>query len=263
MDNIWALLINNADKLGAAIAFMIVTAVLVFYLAKIFNGMTNVIDRISERAEAQAQREDVFQTRLLDLHTKTVGNNDKLVSLLEISEKAAIERTEAQLEREKVRDARDDKQAVYIEQLNKVQQDMVAYLPVMSETKAAVDTIHATQLHTEGLVTQVGASMADTVREAAAVNLEGYKQQIRESYKEVETTVKTSFELIEGAVKKIHERLDNIPDAKELEAIASGLNTLLTVAQNTYQLVQQTQSPIPLEAVSKPKAVLENDAIGM
>src|SRR5688572_4099794 len=85
-------LIGNADKITAAAGIIIVVIILAY-----------LVNEIGKRTESQSRRDDEFKTQLLELHTRTAGNNERIVTLMEVHEKAAMERATAQESRDKER----------------------------------------------------------------------------------------------------------------------------------------------------------------
>lgn len=236
-------LISNADKISAAIGIIIVVLILAY-----------LVNEIGKRTEAQSKRDDIFKTQLLDLHTKTAGNNERIVTLLEVHEKAALERYQVQ-------DLRDRDRLAFLRQQTEAMTKITDNLSIISETKVAIDTIQATQAHTEVLVTQVGTDVKDTVQQAAARNLEGYKDTIRENY-----------ELILGAVDNVHTVLGEIKKdmiaqqgqhntdvITKLHFIGEALATLTTVAEKSYGILATPTQPLLVTPVTVEPANTEDD----
>lgn len=179
------------------------------------------------------KRDDDFRLELLK-----VASNQSV--LFEKHEQAAKERA---AEQERIGKARDERDRERIEISRKQMETLTTitqHLGVIDSTKAAIDTIHATQIHLQGSVSDLNTDLTGVVNRRAAENLEIYK-----------TTVRDSFQLVEAALVKVNSRLDGMAEIQdshveaqgqrhtetinEFRAIASGLSTL-------KELLQQTQA---------------------
>lgn len=225
-------LITNADKIGAAAGMIIVIIIL-----------RSLVNDIGKRQAAQSERDDAVQIKILDLYTRITDSINRQVAISEAHETAAKERA---IEQEK----RDTERMTLHQQQIKVLQDMVAYLPVMSETKARVDTIHATQVHLEGSMANMGTDIIRVVTQSAADNLENYKKALSDG-----------LSLVENALKKMQPRIDEIDKLQEshveaegqrhvevlteIRSLTSAMNTVNLVMNNTYHLLEQMQQLSP------------------
>lgn len=217
MTEFWLALLNNIDKIGIAGAFIIVTGVIVYYLVQLFTRMATVVDKMSERAEMQAQRDDVFQTRLLDLHDKSVGNNDKIVSLLDKHETAAQERADAQF-------IRDGQRLQTLERI-------AEYLTVLDKTSDIVDSIEIT-------ATRIQGNIADMQTDIPTL-IERKHSETRRDIAGIKDVMSKNYELIEQALSKLKDQseeiLQRIPDdsaSVELRQILETQTATLGIVQN-------------------------------
>jgi len=240
MQQFWLALIGNADKISAAVAFMIITGVIVYLLWRIFNSMASVIDRISERAEAQAQREDVFQTRLLDLHTKTVNNNDKITSLMDKHENAARERSLSQ-------EQRDQERLEFSRKQTDAMTKIINYLGVLGETKIIVDNVETTVTRMQGHVADMQTDLPALITRKAG-----------EAHNDIETVVAAinrNYELtgrtLDNITKQLAKMTSTIEDTNQARAIhtlSETLGIVLSVVTNSHKLVESI--PATLAAMS-------------
>ena len=216
MEQFWLALIDNIDKIGIAGAFIIVTGVIVFYLARIFKGMTTVIDRISERAELQAQREDAFQTRLLDLHDKTVGNNNKIVELLSRHETAAQERSEAQF----IRD----------EQRLKTLARIAEYLTVLEKTQDSVDNIETAAQRIQGNLVDLQTDLPSLI--------ERKHSETKNSLNEIRTVMQQNYEVVEQTLNKMQVQNEQLLKHMQDDNSSAELRQILKTQTDTLHIVQ-------------------------
>lgn len=228
-------LIANADKITAAVAMIIVIVIL-----------RQLVNDIGKRTEEQFKRDDERQIKILDLYGKITDSIDRQVTISERHETAAKERATEQ-------EKRDTERITLHQHQIKVLQDMVAYLPVMSETKATVDTI-------ENTVLRIPGNVADMRTDLTAL--------IDRRHAETLSKIEQSFQLIENALKTLQARLDDavtVQDAHvesegtrhsamvvEIRAIADVLKIISNVLENTHSLVQALQPVQGLPQAGEP-----------
>lgn len=226
LEQAFTILIENFPNIG-------ITGVLAFLIWYI----------IAEHGKSN-KRDDDFRLELLKVAAQQS-------SLFERHEQAAKERAAEQERLGKERDARDRERVEISRKQTEALAKITEHLNIVDATKSTVDTIHAAQVHLQGSVSDLGTDLTGVVNRRAAENLEVYK-----------TTVRDSFQLVEAALIKVNQRLDDMVTqdnaaVAELRAISTGLETLKELLKQAQQLPQEPIPPLPLLSETLPHAGIE------
>jgi chromosome segregation ATPase len=251
-------LISNADKITAAAGIIIVVVILAY-----------LVNEIGKRTESQSRRDDEFKTQLLELHTRTAGNNERIVTLMEVHEKAALERSQAQ-------EVRDKERSELARQQTDALTKITDYLAVVDETKKTVDTIQSITSRIPGSVSDLGTDMTGLIDRRT--------QDVNTNIEKLQVQLETSLQLVEGAIKKLQPRLDGIAEIQdshvenesqrhtelvtEVRSIGSVLSTVIALVDTVHQLVKSLITlPAPeiwneeteTTAIIPPKKLVDDD----
>ena len=232
VEQILAIVIQNFDKIGSALAF-------IFTLAYVVVRMGDTIAKVGERYDEQRERDDAFRNKLLELYAQ---GQEKLGKLTELQQQ---HNDDAEV-REKSRSERDEKMVVSLGSIVKA-------LEIVNSTSAEVQAVHSIAGNVQMNVSDILSKFDDLL-----TNIASYTQAVNVATSSITASIGQAIKETASSKDETHiTHLKSIDDRfTALQTVSDTLQTLIQSEQATKsaidelcQIIQNNLTPKPMEAI--------------